>query len=157
MGTASVNCVAAQPGNHREIVPYNLIVIHRGVAQFGRALRSGRRGRRFKSCRLDHKSTNFDKRFVDFLLPCFSAFNMLYLPKESDKWEFVSDLLFQLNQITFDIKSTSPYQHYDEVLLRYCRCLSPHSHIWSRIGMRDFPRSVKLYSTFGGICGYSSR
>ena len=25
----------------------------RGVAQFGRALRSGRRGRRFKSCRLD--------------------------------------------------------------------------------------------------------
>ena len=27
---------------------------HRGVAQFGRALRSGRRGRRFKSCHLDH-------------------------------------------------------------------------------------------------------
>ena len=35
MGTASVSCVAARPGNHREIVPYNLIVIHRGVAQFG--------------------------------------------------------------------------------------------------------------------------
>ena len=30
------------------------IVLRRGVAQFGRALRSGRRGRRFKSCRLDH-------------------------------------------------------------------------------------------------------
>ena len=27
--------------------------MHRGVAQFGRALRSGRRGRKFKSCRLD--------------------------------------------------------------------------------------------------------
>ena len=26
---------------------------YRGVAQFGRALRSGRRGRRFESCRLD--------------------------------------------------------------------------------------------------------
>ena len=56
MGTASVSCVAARPGNHREIISYNLIVIHRGVAQFGRALRSGRRGRRFKSCHLDHSS-----------------------------------------------------------------------------------------------------
>ena len=26
----------------------------RGVAQFGRALRSGRRGRKFESCRLDY-------------------------------------------------------------------------------------------------------
>ena len=34
-------------------------VHQRGVAQFGRALRSGRRGRRFESCHLDHifKST----------------------------------------------------------------------------------------------------
>ena len=54
LGTASVSCVAARPGNHREIISYNLIVIHRGVAQFGRALRSGRRGRKFKSCHLDH-------------------------------------------------------------------------------------------------------
>jgi len=29
--------------------------------------------------------------------------------------------------------------------------LSPHSHIPSKIGMSDFPRSVKLYSTFGGF------
>ena len=29
----------------------------RGVAQFGRALRSGRRGRKFESCRLDSKKT----------------------------------------------------------------------------------------------------
>lgn len=37
------------------------------------------------------------------------------------------------------------------------RFFSPHSHIASKIGIKDFPRSVKLYSTFGGICGYSSR
>ena len=30
-------------------------LIFRGVAQLGRALRSGRRGRKFKSCHLDHK------------------------------------------------------------------------------------------------------
>ena len=30
---------------------------HRDVAQFGRALRSGRRGRRFKSCHPDHFSS----------------------------------------------------------------------------------------------------
>ena len=32
-----------------------LSVSYRGVAQFGRALRSGRRGRKFESCRLDDK------------------------------------------------------------------------------------------------------
>ena len=37
----------------------------------------------------------------------------------------------------------------------YILFLSPHSHIPSKIGIKDFPRSVKLYSTFGGICGYS--
>ena len=35
----------------------NLIAIYRGVAQFGRALRSGRRGRGFESRHLDHIST----------------------------------------------------------------------------------------------------
>ena len=29
--------------------------------------------------------------------------------------------------------------------------LSPHSHIPSKIGMRDLPRCVRLYSTLGGI------
>ena len=29
--------------------------MYRDVAQFGRALRSGRRGRRFESCHLDHE------------------------------------------------------------------------------------------------------
>ena len=37
---------------------------HRGVAQFGRALRSGRRGRKFESCHLDHrKCTQFREAF----------------------------------------------------------------------------------------------
>ena len=31
-------------------------LIQRGVAQFGRALRSGRRSRKFESCHLDHKN-----------------------------------------------------------------------------------------------------
>ena len=31
------------------------------------------------------------------------------------------------------------------------RLCSPHSHIPSKIGIKDFPRSVKLYSTLGGI------
>ena len=37
------------------------------------------------------------------------------------------------------------------------RCSSPHSHMPSKIGIRDFPRSVREYSTLGGIWGYSSR
>ena len=36
-----------------EMKPRPRNVRRRGVAQFGRALRSGRRGRRFKSCHLD--------------------------------------------------------------------------------------------------------
>ena len=35
---------------------YNIFCYFRGVAQFGRALRSGRRSRRFKSCHLDQKN-----------------------------------------------------------------------------------------------------
>ena len=35
------------------------VSINRGVAQFGRALRSGRRGRRFESCRLDHAGCSY--------------------------------------------------------------------------------------------------
>ena len=38
----------------------NFNTIIRGVAQFGSALGSGPRGRRFKSCRLDQPDTNFD-------------------------------------------------------------------------------------------------
>ena len=34
--------------------PTRSAIFYRDVAQFGRALRSGRRGRRFKSCHPDH-------------------------------------------------------------------------------------------------------
>ena len=34
---------------------YYFKISYRGVAQLGRALRSGRRGRKFKSCHLDQK------------------------------------------------------------------------------------------------------
>lgn len=44
----------------------------------------------------------------------------------------------------------------DFSLLFYNLFSSPQSHIVSSIGIRDFPRSVRLYSTLGGICGYSS-
>ena len=42
-------------------------------------------------------------------------------------------------------------------LILYSQCvLLPWSHIWSRMGIRDFPCSERLYSNFGRICGYSS-
>ena len=36
-------------------VRFSYKLLYRGVAQFGRALRSGRRGRKFESCRDDEK------------------------------------------------------------------------------------------------------
>ena len=41
----------------------------RGVAQFGRALRSGRRGRKFKSCHLDQKK-RYQMKGISFYLVC---------------------------------------------------------------------------------------
>ena len=39
--------------------------VNRGVAQFGRALRSGRRGRKFESCHLDYgKDADYGIFFV---------------------------------------------------------------------------------------------
>ena len=45
-------------------------MIYRGVAQFGRALRSGRRGRVFESRHLDQnrKSADENRRIFDFVL-----------------------------------------------------------------------------------------
>lgn len=53
--------------------------IKRCVAQLGRALRSGRRGRRFKSCRIDKKSlkTNVFKLFCykpSIFIPSYLCF-----------------------------------------------------------------------------------
>ena len=68
-----------------------------------------------------------------------------------------STTLFR-NKKTKDQKTAS-YTHYAQCrLLRnpsypafYNLLFSPHSHIPSKMGIKDFPRSVKLYSTFGGI------
>ncbi len=43
----------------------------RGVAQFGRAPRSGRGGRKFESCHLDYIKRKFDLQFLD--IPIFSS------------------------------------------------------------------------------------
>ncbi len=46
--------------------------IYRCVAQLGRALRSGRRGRRFESCRIDYKKTGTEgTRFFRHIQLCF--------------------------------------------------------------------------------------
>ena len=44
------------------------------MAQFGRALRSGRRGRRFKSCHLDHKK-NLNTFFIALRFFFYAIFN----------------------------------------------------------------------------------
>ena len=54
---------------------------YRGVAQFGRALRSGRRGRRFKSCHLDQKTLEGEK------LPKVLFFSKIWL-KYRVLWHF---------------------------------------------------------------------
>ncbi len=50
-------------------------VVLRGVAQFGRVLRSGRRGRRFKSCHLD--------QYLVLVLPCSMRIEGAYVRKKS--------------------------------------------------------------------------
>ena len=58
------------------IIIYVVYRSYRDVAQFGRALRSGRRGRRFQSCHPDQKrqTNRIIMRFV-FLLPNLSRNN----------------------------------------------------------------------------------
>ena len=49
---------------------------HRGVAQFGRALRSGRRGRKFESCHLDQlQKAELRKKLV--IQPFFVTWSVL--------------------------------------------------------------------------------
>ena len=49
-------CLGSNPSSAatKPRIFYSGLVFFRGVAQFGSALRSGRRGRRFESCHLDH-------------------------------------------------------------------------------------------------------
>ncbi len=95
-GTANGSCVAARPqGMRRFSFKY---ITYRGVAQFGRALRSGRRGRRFKSCRLDQnrKSVHESGRIFDFVLFIFhySIFIIHLLVKRqqyfTSAWQHIS-------------------------------------------------------------------
>ena len=69
------------------MILYYTTLCNRGVAQFGRALRSGRRGRKFESCRLDftacwssgqddalsRRKPGFDSRTGHLLLQSFVA------------------------------------------------------------------------------------
>ena len=52
-------------------------ILYRDVAQFGSALRSGRRGRRFKSCHPDHVGTSF--ACSDFYLHKNQSLTILFL------------------------------------------------------------------------------
>ena len=70
------------------MILYYTTLCNRGVAQFGRALRSGRRGRKFESCRLDftacwssgqddalsRRKPGFDSRTGHLLLRYAAAF-----------------------------------------------------------------------------------
>ena len=55
------------------------IVLRRGVAQFGRALRSGRRGRRFKSCRLDQTSKSRNNAAFAFIPGFIGVFYCIFV------------------------------------------------------------------------------
>ncbi len=53
----------------RRYIWYNCnVIIFRGVAQFGRALRSGRRGRKFESCHSDQRNHGTALPSRDFVL-----------------------------------------------------------------------------------------
>ena len=56
-----------------------VLMMYRDVAQFGRVLRSGRRGRRFKSCHPDHFIT--PHKYLQSKCLCgFSLFSFRYEP-----------------------------------------------------------------------------
>lgn len=60
--------------------------MQRGVAQFGRALRSGRRGRRFKSCHLDHGKNSLFMVSFYFLLSYIKIKSRRRLSKRLEKF-----------------------------------------------------------------------
>ena len=55
-----------------KIIWQNTIVVYRRVAQLGRALRSGRRSRRFKSCHADFKRSAKSRPFSVFSSHCIT-------------------------------------------------------------------------------------
>ena len=55
---------------------YPIVAINRGVAQFGRAPRSGRGGRKFKSCHLDQKEAGHSFRMSCLVFCLFARFEL---------------------------------------------------------------------------------
>lgn len=56
-----------------------------------------------------------------------------------------------------DLRSVAPFAYQSDDGTRSSRWASPQRQSSSSTGMSDKPRSVKLYSTFGGTWGYSTR
>lgn len=72
------------------IIIYVVYRSYRDVAQFGRALRSGRRGRKFESCHLDQlQKAELRKKLV--IQPFFVTWGVLrktgFFPKWQVKWQ----------------------------------------------------------------------
>ncbi len=95
-------------------IAQNISVVYRCVAQFGRALRSGRRGRRFKSCHTDRLPQTV----------WFAAFFYFLKPPDSKAWTGVffyilffiaayikEDKGFPVHQNRFFYKQKIPYVH----------------------------------------------
>ena len=87
-------------------------LIFRGVAQLGRALRSGRRGRKFKSCHLDHKKEIPNERYFFFIYQYEQDLNLRQAsPNSTSKsevriWEKQSGGLFRRRLVQFCVTST---------------------------------------------------
>ena len=84
---------------HTGIYVIIALVEYRGVAQFGRALRSGRRGRRFKSCHLDHSLMEYHKGTPLKILPSkvdVTGFEQAVLRFERQRKSKVKTLLWSV-------------------------------------------------------------
>ena len=76
--------------------------MHRDVAQLGSALRSGRRGRRFKSCHPDHvEKKAFEKGLFFFFL---SVPGMARIQSEIDRSQVVTAKCSEPQVVDSDVK-----------------------------------------------------
>ena len=71
------------------MAPVRAVACFRGVAQFGSALRSGRRGRRFKSCHPDHSRNLFFNKFRLFILLNTSFYVILVISIDYVNYRFI--------------------------------------------------------------------
>ena len=75
-------CLGSNPGTAAKMA-LSIQGLYRGVAQLGRALRSGRRSRRFKSSHLDH---NWTPVLIQWVSKRVSSFLFFLLNYENEKW-----------------------------------------------------------------------